>query len=95
MAHCFYPKGEGPSGESYFARHGFAGTACQWKCTVYGTAVFFNRKVPKNWPTGIIWNQGSISTKKWKYSHNPLKPVDVEEINIDEGKAVIRLFPIP
>lgn len=95
LAHCFYPKGEGPSGESYFARHGFAGTAYQWNCTVYGTAVFFNRKVPENWPTGVIWNQGSISTKTWKYSLNPLKPVDVEHINIDEGNAVVRLFPMP
>ena len=27
LVHCFYPKGEGPSGESYFARHGFAGAS--------------------------------------------------------------------
>lgn len=95
LAHCFYPKGKGPSGESYFARHGFAGTARQWNCAVYGTAVFFNRKVPEHWPTGVVWNQGLISTMVWNYSLNPLKPVNVERMNIAEGKAVIRLFPMP
>jgi hypothetical protein len=29
QVHCFYPKGEDPSGESYFARHGFAGASKQ------------------------------------------------------------------
>ena len=94
LAHCFYPKGQGPSGESYFARHGFAGTAREWNCPVYGTAVFFRREVPKHWPTGVIWNQGSISTKAWNYSLNPLKPVNVEKIRVVYGTAVIRLFPI-
>jgi len=95
LAHCFYPKGQGPSGESYFARHGFAGTARQWNCSVYGTAVFFKRKVPEHWPTGVVWNQGSISTTAWNYSLNPLKPVNIERMKIVEGSAVVRLFPIP
>jgi hypothetical protein len=103
LVHCFYPKyqkekilsGESyPSGESYFARHGFAGTAYKWNCTVYGTAVFFDRKVPEYWPTGVK-NQVSNKTKTWKYSDNPLKPIAVEQIDIDEGKAVVRLFPMP
>jgi hypothetical protein len=94
LAHCFYPKGQGPSGESYFARHGFAGTAHQWDCPVYGTAVFFRRSVPENWPTGVIWNQGAISTTEWNYRMNPLKPEDVMRMKIDGGAAVVRLFSI-
>ena len=94
LAHCFYPKGQGPSGESYFARHGFAGTAREWNCPVYGTAVFFKREVPEHWPTGVIWNQGSISTTKWNYSLNPLKPVKIMRMNVADGAAVIRLFQL-
>ncbi len=62
LAHCFYPKGLGPSGEPYFARHGFAGASRQWNCPVFGTGVFFDREVPERWPTGVMWNQGNIST---------------------------------
>jgi len=92
FAHCFYPKGEGPSGESYFARHGFAGAARQWNCPVYGTAVFFKHEVPERWPTGVTWNQGNISTTNWNYDMNPMKPVTVIREKIPEGNAVIRLF---
>jgi len=92
LAHCFYPKGQGPSGESYFARHGFAGTARQWNCPVFGTAVFFNRNVPDTWPTGVTWNQGTMSTKNWNYQMNPLKPVNVVRMKVADGSSVVRLF---
>lgn len=94
LAHCFYPKGLGPSGESYFARHGFAGAARQWHCPVYGTGVFFGRSIPENWPTGVIWNQGEISTKNWNYSMNPLRPRDVLRMKTEEGAAVVRVFAL-
>lgn len=94
FAHCFYQKGKGPSGESYFARHGFAGAARQWHCQVFGSAVFFDREVPERWPTGVSWNQGSISTTNWNYDMNPIKPISVVKQDIPEGKAVIRLFPL-
>jgi hypothetical protein len=94
LAHCFYPKGQGPSGESYFARHGFAGAARQWNCPVFGTAVFFGREVPENWPTGVIWNQGSKSTTEWNYSMNTLRPLKVERIGVADGAAVIRHYQL-
>lgn len=94
LAHCFYPKGQGPSGDPYFARHGFAGASRQWNCPVYGTAVFFKRHVPERWPSGVIWNKGSLSTTEWHYEMNPLKPGDVVRMKIDEGTAVVRLFSI-
>lgn len=94
LAHCFYPKGKGPSGDPYFARHGFAGAARQWNCTAYGTGVFFRRRVPDRWPTGVIWNQGSISTQNWKYEMNPLKPEKVIRLPVIDGAAVVRFFRI-
>jgi hypothetical protein len=95
LVHCFYPKGEGPSGDPYFARHGFAGASKQWKCPVFGTAVFFNREIPERWPTGVIWNQGDMSTQKWKYEYNPLKPSsDFKIVDIPEGKAMVRIYDL-
>jgi len=94
LAHCFYPKGKGPSGDPYFARHGFAGAARQWNCTAYGTGVFFRREVPERWPTGVIWNQGAISTQNWRYEMNPLKPDKVTRISVTDGAAIIRLFQV-
>lgn len=70
LAHRFHKRGEGPSGEVDFARKGFAGAAMQWNCPVFGTAVFFNRTVPENWPTGIYWESGDQSIKSFKYSDN-------------------------
>ena len=92
LAHCFYPKGQGPSGESYFARHGFAGASRQWNCPVFGTGVFFRRTIPENWPTGVLWNQGTISTTKWNYGMNPLKPVEVIRMKVADEAAVVRVF---
>jgi hypothetical protein len=94
LAHCFYMRGQGPSGESYFARHGFAGAARHWNCPVFGTGVFFGRSVPESWPTGVVWNQGIISTTNWNYGMNPLKPRKIMRLKVDDGAAVIRLFSI-
>ena len=96
LAHAFYPRFEGPSGETYFARHGLAGASKQWKCPVVGTAVFFNRKIPPLWPTGVYWNQGDKSTQLWRYSDNPIKPaVTFEPITIEEGAALVRMYKHP
>lgn len=92
MVHCFYPKGEGPSGESYFARHGFAGASKRWNCPVFGAVVFFNREIPERWPTGVYWNQGDKGTPKWKYEDNPLKCTREFKVDISKGIALVRIF---
>ncbi len=56
LVHAFYPSGDGPSGEPYFAKHCFAGASKQCGCLVFGAAVFFNRNIPPLWPTGVYWN---------------------------------------
>ncbi len=73
LAHRFHRKGEGPSGEVDFARKGFAGTSQHWNCDVFGTAVFFDRKVPPMWPTGVRWVNKTESVKHFKYDDNQLK----------------------
>jgi len=41
LVHGFYPKGEGGSGDVYFAKSSFAGSSRQWKCPTFGAAIFF------------------------------------------------------
>lgn len=92
--HAFYPSGEGNSGEVYFAKHGVAGASKQWNCPVFSSTVFFNRKIPPNWPTGILWNQGEKNTVMWKYSDNPITSASSFEIDISEGLAKVRVYEI-
>jgi len=92
LVHGFYPKGEGGSGDVYFAKHGFAGASKEWDCLVFGAAVFFNRKIPERWPSGVYWNQGSKSTQKWRYEDNPIKSQVEFEISIKEGIASVRIY---
>lgn len=94
LVHCFYPKGKGPAGDPYFARHGFAGASKQWGCPVVGTATFFDRDVPERWPTAVFWNRGNISTQQWRYDDNILKPEQQVEISTPEGKALVKFYSI-
>ena len=92
LVHCFYPKGEGPSGEPYFARHGFGGASKQWDCPVFGAVVFFNREIPERWPTGVCWNQGDKSTQKWRYEDNPIKSKDEFKMNVGEDAVLVKIY---
>lgn len=94
FVHDFWPRRQGPSGHSYFARHGFAGASKQWECPVFGAAVFFNRDIPESWPSGVLWTQGDKSTKKWRYEDNPIKTARSVPYNILEGKSLIRTYDV-
>lgn len=93
LVHWFYPPGKGPSGEKYFARHGFAGASRQWHCPAFGAAVFYHRVVPPTWPTGVFWNQGNKSTTRWKYEDNPMRSANLT-LQTAEGHALLRFFEI-
>lgn len=93
LVHHFYKLKKGPSGTSYFARNGLAGASKHWSCLVFGAVVFFNRD-PKNWPSGVYWNQGDKDIKKWRYSDNPLKPKVKFELKIKEGVASVRIYDL-
>ncbi len=92
LVHGFYPKGQGSSGDVYFAKHGFAGASKEWGCLTFGAAVFFNRRIPERWPSGVYWNQGGASTQKWRYEDNPIKPQIEFEVSIKEGITSVRMY---
>jgi hypothetical protein len=92
VVHGFRPKGEDGAGEVYFAKHGFAGASKEWDCPIFAGAVFFNRQIPKDWPSGVHWNQGTKSTTLWCYKDNPMKPVAEFDFSIAEGKALVRVY---
>ena len=83
LAHQFWPRGYGPSGDVDFARKGFAGASQQWDCPVFGTAVFFDRAIPENWPTGVRYHSEQ-SVKQFKYSDNTLHWTQRVEISESE-----------
>lgn len=109
LVHCFCPKGikyrdseeekSGvSSGDSYYARHGFGGASKKWACPVFGAAVFFGRKVPEKWPSGVMWNGGDKSTKYCNYKEISLQPTislpptDRFNKNKNECTAHIRIY---
>lgn len=94
LAHCFYPRGDGPSGEVDFARKGFAGASQQWKCPVLGTGVFFYRKIPENWPTGVVWNAYEKSVKSFKYSDNQLTSDLEKTIFVSDESTLLRRYQL-
>lgn len=103
LVHRFCPKGiknkdceEGKSGvssgDSYYARYGFGGASKKWACPVFGAAVFYGRKVPERWPSGVMWNAEDKRIKKCKYEEISLQPINVFEKNINECTAYIRIY---
>lgn len=80
LAHQFHKPGEGLSGAVDFARKGFAGASMHWRCPAFGTAVFFNWKIPEKWPTGVKWDNPGQSVKAFKYTDNQLSWVSSKTI---------------
>ncbi|MGG6432726.1 hypothetical protein ACPF7I_01950 [Anoxybacillus sp. D401a] len=93
LVHQFHPIGEDNSGDVLFAKHGFAGASKHWGCPTFGAAVFFNREIPKNWPTGVIWDCNKKNTRNWRYTDNPLTHYEEILLRGDEN-VLIRLFEI-
>lgn len=92
--HGFSLKGRG-SGYFYFVKFGFAGASRQWNCPVFGAAVFFGRTIPEaSWLSGVYWNQGSKSLRKFKCTDNPVRENRSLVYNIPEGKALIGIYNV-
>jgi len=72
LVHDFYPLGKKGSGDVYFAKNVLAGCSKHWNVPVFGSVVYIRRVISKNFPTGVFWNQGNISTQFWRYDHNPI-----------------------
>lgn len=90
--HGFCRRGEGPSGDSDFARKGLAGASKQWGCPVFAGAVFFQRDIPEAWPSGVMWDKGEMSVKKWRYADNALKPIVEVSFELAEAASSVRVF---
>lgn len=90
--HGFSPKGESGSGETLFTRHGFAGASLTWGVPVFASAVFSNRRIPEDWPSGVRWKGRRTSTMKWSYGKNGIEPEDAVEVELAEGQAGVRFF---
>lgn len=93
LVHSFHPRGKGGSGDSYFARHGLAGASNHWKCPAYAGVVFFGRKIPERWPSGVYWDKGDTGSKQCTYDNITLNPIKKFDLKIKEGRALIRIFP--
>lgn len=88
LVHSFFRRGRGASGDVDFARKGFAGASMQWQCPVFGSAVFFEREVPRNWPTGVMWS-GADSVKSFKYADNQMHRTDKIEVTGSKESSVV------
>ncbi len=95
LAHRFHARGEGPSGDVDFARKGFAGASSHWNCPVFGTAVFFDRPVPPNWPTGVLWKSTNGSVKSFRYSDNTIKPDNTFKTKSTYETAICYKYTLP
>ena len=92
LAHQFWSRGEGPSGDVDFARKGFAGASLQWNCPAFGTAVFFDREIPANWPTGVIYKDAEKGVRHFRYQDNELHWEQQKTIRVDYEQALCYLF---
>lgn len=89
---CEEEKSGVSSGDSYYARHGFGGASKKWARPVFGAAVFYGRKVPERWPSGVMWSAGDKSTKYCTYNEISLQPTEKFNKDINECTAHIRIY---
>ena len=61
------------SGDVYWARHGLAGASLIWGASAYGSVIFYRRKIPERWPSGVITHRKNGNTKTWRYEDNIIK----------------------
>ena len=80
------------SGFTQYARHGFAGASNHWHCPVFGTAVFFEQKIPVKWPTGVYWDQGSTRQSECNYKNITIPAFKKIKGRTKEGEFIIRFY---
>jgi len=95
LVHGFCERGEG-SGFTYFAKWGCGGASICWKCPVFASAVFFRRKIPQNWPSGVYvkeqMDRGDIKSLRLKdISLVPQKESRISK-GLNEAEGLIRIF---
>ena len=100
FVHVFMPRpdpGSGArsrlSGDSEYARHFLAGASKAWHCRVFAAVVFWERRIP-DWPTGVLWSQGTESTGTVTYEQIRIDPYASYTFHLDEGLAQVRVYDI-
>ena len=94
LSHQFQPRGQENSGDVDFVRKGVAGASKQWNCPTFVTSVFFDREIPSNWPTGIVWKGEGRSVKTFKYSENSLYWSERSMLTNDMESAISYTYDI-
>ena len=94
--HYFVPNNEsGPKGVVDFVRKGFAGSSAQWRCPVFGAAIFIRRPIPKSWRTGMNYRSFSKSYTDCKIDENSVIPIwSFKDDHINEGSALIQIYTL-
>lgn len=64
----------------------------KWKCPVYGSVVFYGRKIPERWPSGVLADERNESTKTWRYEDNLIEGVDGFEFKSSEDSIRVLIF---
>ena len=62
------------SGDARFVRFGLAGASRAWKCPVFASIIYINRRIAPRWPSGVMWDQGTMELNKWSCSTQPNGP---------------------
>jgi hypothetical protein len=94
LSHRFQPHGQENSGEVDFVRKGVAGASQQWNCPTFVSSTFYDRSMPENWPTGILWGGEARSVKTFKYSENKLQFSDRKTIHGKHENAICISYDI-
>lgn len=92
--HGFNKIGEGHSGDVYFAKYGLAKSSLHWNCKTFASCCYFQRDIPKNWPTGVELKDKNIDLKNWTYDNNLIKPKDIIEKEFKNVDAMIKFYDI-
>lgn len=80
------------SGDVYWAKNGMAGASMKWKCPIYGSVVFYNRKIPERWPSGVMVGANIKNTKTWRYEDNLIDKDEESNVILPKETATYQFF---
>jgi hypothetical protein len=94
--HYFVPLNEkGPKGVVDFVRKGFAGSSAQWRCPVFGAAIFIRRPIPKSWCTSMNYRTFLKLYTDCKINENSAMPIQSFKVDqLKEGSALVQIYDL-
>jgi len=92
--HGCYNRNDGPTC-SYFVRLNFGGASKDWRCPVFGAAVFFKRKIAEKWRTGMFYRMWDRDPIQCETDENSLTPIQTySSFLLAEGLAQVDLYDL-